>query len=222
MAEAPKSNGRGTYPKGDESRAAILAAAKTLFSSQGFRGTSLAAVAERAGLSQPGLLHHFPSKVAVLLAVLEDRDREDGRLSSAHLTKQGVEILEALETLVEHNQTAPELVRLFSVLLGEGLDESHPAHGYMVERYDRIRSRILRNLRLGEEAGDIGAGFDLEALAAVVVAVMDGLQFQWLLDPGIDMERCYRTFRQMITGALTEEQPGRTDQSRRPPKRNRR
>lgn len=216
MTEAPRANGRGTYPKGDESRAAILAAAKTLFSSQGFRGTSLASIAQRAGLSQPGLLHHFPSKVAVLLAVLEDRDREDGRMSSAHLTRQGIEILEALETLVEHNQTTPELVRLFSVLLGEGLAESHPAHTYMVGRYERIRSRILRNLQRAEEAGEIRSGFDLEALAIVVVAVMDGLQFQWLLNPDIDMARCYRAFRQVATDDLTGEHSDRSGISRDP------
>lgn len=202
LSESPRSSGRGTYPKGDESRTAILSAAKTLFSSQGFRGTSIASIAEKAGLSQPGLLHHFPSKVALLLAVLEDRDREDGQLSSAHLTRHGIEILGALESLVEHNQTTPEVVRLFSVLLGEGLAESHPAHSYMVKRYESIRSRILRNLRSAEESGDIRPDVDLEAVAAITVALMDGLQFQWLLNPDIDMARCFRLFRELIAVGL--------------------
>jgi len=107
----------GTSVRGDESRAAILQAAKALFSANGSRGTSLASIASAAGLSQPGLLHHFPSKSALLLAVLADRDREDGELSSARLTGDGLDILTALASLVEHNQGQPEIVRLFSVLL---------------------------------------------------------------------------------------------------------
>jgi len=204
--------GRSPNTRGEESRAAILAAAKASFAAEGFRGASLASVAEAAGLSQPGLLHHFPSKVALLLAVLEDRDREDGRLSSAHLAREGVEILPALGRLVEHNQGAPDIVRLFSVLLGEGLAPTHPAHDYMAGRYRRIRSRILRNLRHSDEAGEILRGSDLQAVAAVVVAVMDGLQFQWLLDPEVDMVRCYGVFRQIVEAAMTgtTERPDRS------------
>ncbi|MDA8148292.1 MAG: TetR/AcrR family transcriptional regulator [Actinomycetota bacterium] len=202
-ARAPQGSGeRVPNARGEESRAAILEAAKAQFAANGFRGASLASVADGAGLSQPGLLHHFPSKVALLLAVLEDRDREDGKLSSAHLTKTGVGILAALESLVQHNQANVDVVRLFSVLLGEGLADDHPAHAYMVERYERIRSRLERNLLRAEEDGEIAPGTDRAALAAIVVAVMDGLQFQWLLDPSMDMAQYYRAFRMLVESAV--------------------
>lgn len=201
MSETAAPSGR-TSARGDESRAAILDAAKKLFAEHGFRGTSLASVASAAGLSQPGLLHHFPSKYALLLAVIEDRDADDGRLSSAHLSKRGIDILAALESLVEHNEQAPDVVRLFSVLLGEGLATEHPAHDYMVTRYRRIRSRIARNLRHSEEEGEIAPGEDLEAIAAIIVAVMDGLQFQWLLDESVDMTRCYRILRRFVEDSI--------------------
>ncbi len=196
------SNVRGSNMRGEGSRAAIIEAAEALFASQGFRGASLASVAEQAGLSQPGLLHHFPSKVALLLAVLENRDLEDGKVSSARLSRRGIGILGALENLVEYNQGRPEIVRLFSVLLGEGLADTHPAHDYMVSRYERIRARILRNLSQAEECGEILPGSDLKALSAVVVAVMDGLQFQWLLDPELDMVRCYQVLSDLISSRL--------------------
>jgi len=195
-------SGPVTTPRGDERRADILKAAKAQFAEEGFRGTSLASVAAAANLSQPGLLHHFPSKVALLLAVLEDRDQEDGRMSSIHLSQNGIDILPALGSLVEHNQATPDIVRLFSVLLGEGLNDSHPAHRFMVERYARIRSRILRNLTHAEEKEEIRRGVDLEAMASVVIAVMDGLQFQWLLDPSVDMVRCYEAFSDALLMAL--------------------
>ena len=48
----------------------ILAAALDVFSEAGFRGASLDAVAERAGMSQPNLLYYFPSKEAVHVTLL--------------------------------------------------------------------------------------------------------------------------------------------------------
>ena len=96
-------------------------------------------------------------------------------------------------------------------LLGEGLEETHPAHDYMVERYERIRARILRNLRQAEKLGEIEPGTDLAALSAIVVAVMDGLQFQWLLNPDLDMVRSFGVFKELISSQLVE--PAATDPS---------
>lgn len=193
----------GTSVRGDESRAAILQAAKALFATSGSRGTSLASIAGAAGLSQPGLLHHFPSKSALLLAVLADRDREDGELSSARLTGDGLDILTALASLVEHNQSQPEIVRLFSVLLGESLSDAHPAHRQFAARYRGIRSRILRKLRRAQTQGQVREGIDLDALAPVIVAVMDGLQYQWLLDDSVDMLRSFQVFCDLLVRGLT-------------------
>src|SRR5215472_4782783 len=193
----------GTSARGGDSRAAILQAARTLFATNGSRGTSLASIASAAGLSQPGLLHHFPSKSALLLAVLAERDREDGELSSAHLVGDGLDILGALASLVEHNQGQPEIVRLFSVLLGESLSQAHPAHRQFAARYRGIRSRILRKLRRAEARKQIRDGVDLEALSPVIVAVMDGLQYQWLLDDSVDMTRSFQVFCDLLVRGLT-------------------
>ena len=44
---------------------AILEAALDVFSSQGFRGSTLDQIAQAAGLSKPNLLYYFPSKEAI-------------------------------------------------------------------------------------------------------------------------------------------------------------
>lgn len=49
---------------------AILEAALEVFSAQGFRGTTLDQIAERAGLSKPNLLYYYPSKEAIHQALL--------------------------------------------------------------------------------------------------------------------------------------------------------
>jgi TetR/AcrR family transcriptional regulator len=53
-------------------REAILEAALDVFSQSGFRGATLDAIAERAGLSKPNLLYYYRSKEAIYVAVLED------------------------------------------------------------------------------------------------------------------------------------------------------
>jgi AcrR family transcriptional regulator len=195
----PRKNGT---PRGERSKEAILSAALPLFAQQGYRGASLASIASAAGLTQAGLLHHFRSKEELLLGLLDWRDRDDGRRLSGMRDGDGLAYLERLEDLVEHNATAPELVRLFTTLVGEGTSSEHPANDYFVERYRRIRARAIRSLREGQLSGEIRDDVDLEAIVPVLFAVMDGLQIQWLLDPEIDMVASFDVFAKLVRDQL--------------------
>jgi AcrR family transcriptional regulator len=199
VSARPKKNGT---PRGERSKEAILEAALPLFAQQGYRGASLASIASAAGLTQPGLLHHFRSKEELLLGLLDWRDRDDGRRLSGMRDGDGFAYLERLEDLVEHNATAPELVRLFTTLVGEGISSQHPAHDYFVERYRRIRARAIRSLREGQLSGEIREDVDLEAIVPVLFAVMDGLQIQWLLDPDLDMVASFDVFAKLVRDQL--------------------
>ncbi|MGY2061863.1 TetR/AcrR family transcriptional regulator, partial [Nocardia gipuzkoensis] len=64
-----------TPSRGEARKERILEVALKTFAENGFRGASIAEIADRCGLSQPGLLHHFPTKAALLSAVLDYRDR---------------------------------------------------------------------------------------------------------------------------------------------------
>ena len=85
---------RGGYAKGRERRDAILAAANEVFATRGFRGASLATIAKRVGMSEPGLLHHFASKEELLLELLKLRDQHDderiaqARAAHAHVPRR--------------------------------------------------------------------------------------------------------------------------------------
>lgn len=57
--------------KSAQSRARILASAEKLFAAHGLHGVTLNAVAAMAGLGNAGLLHHFPSKLELYRALLE-------------------------------------------------------------------------------------------------------------------------------------------------------
>jgi AcrR family transcriptional regulator len=163
----------------------ILRAALDVFAERGYRGASLAAVAERVGLTQQGLLHYFPSKEALLVEVLRLRDQLD-------LGRMGALSLDQLMTLVGYNATRPGIVQSFTVLSGESVTENHPARDYFVDRYDRLRRDLASSVQAEKLPPEI--------LATLVIAVMDGLQLQWLLQPDqVDMPEAFEAFVRLLT-----------------------
>src|SRR4051812_30799747 len=129
-ASTPRS--RGEYAKTPARRQQILTAAVEVFSASGFHKGSLRDVAERAGLSQAGVLHHFPSKNHLVEALLTWRDDESRHRFGDHAT--GLDKLRALIDLVEYNQRkTPELVELYATLSAEATSADHPVHGYFTD-----------------------------------------------------------------------------------------
>jgi AcrR family transcriptional regulator len=57
--------------RGQRRREAVLDAGAALFLEHGFHGTSVDDLGAAAGISGPGLYRHFPSKDALLMAVLD-------------------------------------------------------------------------------------------------------------------------------------------------------
>ncbi|MEU8783943.1 TetR/AcrR family transcriptional regulator [Streptomyces sp. NPDC048637] len=183
--------GGGRETQRAERRAAILEAAMELIAERGYRRTSLAAVAERAGLTQQGLLHHFPTKELLLVGVLETRDRWD--LASA-AAAAGTRHTGTLAQLVDYNATRPGLVQTYTVLSADSVTEDHPARAFFESRFRAVRAAMAEALRA--ECGDtLPGGLTPERAAPLMVAVMDGLQLQWLLDPEeVEMPAAFRDF----------------------------
>jgi AcrR family transcriptional regulator len=180
-----------TRARSEERRAEIVRAALEVIAERGYRGASMAAVAERVGLTQQGLLHYFPTKDALLVAVLKERDQWD----SVPATRWRLDLL---ASLVEYNAMRPGIVQTFSALLGESVTEGHPARAYFTERYGNVRESMADVLRA--EYGDrLPSGLSPERAAPLLVAVMDGLQYQWLLDPDtVDMPGAFRDFMTLL------------------------
>ncbi|OII62223.1 TetR family transcriptional regulator [Streptomyces sp. CC53] len=192
----------GARPRSEERRADILRAAFEVIAERGYRGASLAAVAERAGLTQQGLLHHYPSKEALLVAVLEERDQWDTG-GAGPRGREGWR-LDLLASLVEYNAMRPGIVQTFSALLGESVTEDHPARDFFTRRYTQVRQDMAAVLRA--EFGDrLPGGLAPERAAPLLTAVLDGLQYQWLLDPeSVDMAAAFRDFLVLLTGGSAD------------------
>ena len=184
-------------------REEILQEAGRLFGIHGFRGTSLSSVAEAVDLTEPGLLHYFPSKVHLLQSVLAYRDQHDSEKYKALLDTEENTIFESLEDLVAENEKIPGLIRLFTILVGESIREDHPAHDYFLNRYSELRKGFANQLTLFIESEGLNADVDVNQLATLIGAVMDGLQIQWLLDPDqVSMSDSFNLFSEIIVDYL--------------------
>ncbi|HKN51040.1 MAG TPA: TetR/AcrR family transcriptional regulator [Amycolatopsis sp.] len=170
---------------GEASRAKAVQVAIELFSEAGFRGTSIATVAARSGLSQSGLLHHFPSKAALLAAVLDERDRQDGEFlaRSGDEPPLGWAAFDSLAALVARNSTRPQLVGLFVRIAAEATASDHPAHEWVKEHYEGVENWLTDAVRTGIARGEFAADTPVDFLVRSTIAILDGLQQQWLLHP---------------------------------------
>lgn len=165
----------------------ILHEGTRIVGQRGYYGFSVQDVAEACGLTVAGLLHHVGSKAGLLVALLEERDRNDKQFAlgaGPEVAVAGGSDLDAsvaaMRRLVVHNSMQPELVRLYSVLRGEALSAGHPAYEYFRERDAWALSQF---------AGMVdGAVPSPGATARQLLALMGGLEEQWLRDPdGVDL-----------------------------------
>jgi AcrR family transcriptional regulator len=182
-------------------KAQVIHAAMHYFGQYGFHGARLADIAKAAGVTEPGLLHHFPSKEHLLMDVLAERDRLDRQRFDPAMHAEAGDPLHPLQELVEHNQTVPGLVQLFTMLVAESIDAQHPGHAFFMQRYQDIRLQMMDVLSQAQVRGEIRADLPAEDLAILLFAMMDGLQIQWLYEPdAIDMARLFTQFLSWLRG----------------------
>ena len=201
MGDPSTPSARGGYAKGDARREHILEVATEIFGTQGFRAATMLQIAAACDISRTGLLHHFPTKESLLEAVLARRDGNGNETPEPAADDDPRARLRRLLAVVEHNATQPRIVNLFSVLSAEAGDPSHPAHEYFAERYDGLRTQLQQACRSLAATDQLVPDADPQALAVELIALMDGLQVQWVLAPDrVDM---VAILRHRLNAALT-------------------
>ena len=130
-------------------RCQILAAALEVFSERGFHGTRTRELAKRAGVSEALVFSHFPTKQALILAILDLVGLEERILVMEERFGQ-MPPREALLALAEHVLThLREQPRLFRVVF-HGILETPELAGQF---YEKFLSRLLAlETRLFERA----------------------------------------------------------------------
>lgn len=198
---------RGPYAKSAERRRSIVDAAFDVFATRGFRSGSLREVAERVGMSQTTLLHYFPSKDDLLIAVLAGRDEVEPVLAPGALDglaedderKPAVRFADLITTQADANMLVPGVIQLYAVLSGEGVTHGHPGRAYFTARFASMRAGYVRDLEDLRDRGLLREGVDPAIAAATIIALWDGIQLQWLYDSdAVDMAAALRDYLALI------------------------
>ncbi|MBP2377545.1 AcrR family transcriptional regulator [Microbacterium phyllosphaerae] len=171
------------YAVGRRRRAQILADAMRLFSRAGYGDTSLRDIAEAVGVSKSTLLHHYASKELLLSAVLSERDRSIQERTNAHGEERAADVLRAIhQGALVNALDEPGLIEVYAVLSCEAVPAGHPAHEYFTERFRKVIDHFAELFRLAQVDGDLPDHRDPEHEAVWLLALWDGLQYQWLYD----------------------------------------
>jgi AcrR family transcriptional regulator len=195
--------------KGEERRQRILAVAQRMVARNGGRGTTLGQIAQEAGVSPAGLLHHFESKEQLLNAVLDARDADD--LANVDLSG---DILEQLEKVIDRFQRSPDLVGMFTVLLAENLDPRAPLHDRFLARYRDAVAIVAEGIRRGQRDGRYRTDLDPAVKAVEIVAFLSGMETSWLLDPSIPLTEVFREYTGSLARQLSPDLPSGTPSGR--------
>lgn len=177
-----------------------------VFAARGFRGSALAEVADKVGVSPANLLYHFGSKEGLLLAVLAERDRRAGDLIADELAPSGaLAALRGAVRFAEQSEQEPGLAALHTVLEVESIDGDAPAHDYFVERCRLLRRLIRRTLEVAQAEGDVRADVDCAAKADEVVAFLEGAAVVWLIDDEVSLVTLYHNYLDGLLASITTE-----------------
>lgn len=174
---------RGTYAKGRAARELILETALEVISKKGYNATSLRDIANEAGMTQAGLLHHFDTKENLLAEVLRKRDEVDRQ----HFSPADITQLPLIIQLAHHNMEVPGLVQLYVSLQAAAVNPEHPCHDYFRDRDLVVHARITRDIEKRQKAGTFSPDADPRVIARMLLALSDGLQAEWAINPAVDL-----------------------------------
>ena len=184
----------------------ILDEAIRIIGQRGYYGFSIKELAESCGLTVAGVLHHFGTKVGLLVALLRDREEKDSQAIIANvrddsdpapdldshsfgqtgpdaalpLIRTKADVRKILHAVALRDVEQPEMVRLYAMLRTEAVYADHPAFAYFSDRNARAYCALTELVR--------GHVPDPAASAVQLLASLSGMQDLWLRDlEGFDL-----------------------------------
>ncbi len=168
--------------RGEETRANILDAALRRFSIAGYNAASVDDICNEAGVSKGAFYHHFPSKQALFLALLEGWLKAiDAGLESLRQPTVPATLLHMTRLLPLVFESADERLPIFlEFCLQASRDEK--VWEAMIAPYRHYRAYFGKLIEEGMAEGSLKE-VDSQAAAQLILSMAVGLLVQGLLDP---------------------------------------
>lgn len=198
-----------TTDRGDK-RTRLVQAATSVFAEKGYASTRVADIAERAEIGKGTVYEYFSSKEELLFAVFESMNqaitsRMNAVLDDDEPTQEQLFNLLRLgaEVITEQRELQPVVLDFWAASRGGGFENNY--RQAVVASYTLYRKLIADFIRDGQKNEKFRSDVDADALAATVVATVDGLGIQLYFDQSIDPRRVTEEFAHLLYESLTTE-----------------
>lgn len=104
--------------------------------------------------------------------------------------------LDGLCTLMSYHVAHPGLLELYITMAAEASSPTHPVHDFMTTRYRNTLSHMRSRFRAACRAGHLRplTRTQIEHEAEYLLAIMDGLEIQFMLNRSFDLERSFAAY----------------------------
>jgi len=173
-----------TQRRGEGTHSRILEAAADSFAQNGYDGTGVAEICHRAGVTKGAFYHHFPSKQALFLELLEqwlaglDAQLEATRDGAATVPEKFLQMAGLIRLVFEIADGKLPIFLEFWTKAGH----DPTIWQATIAPYRRYRAFFARMIETGITEGTLRT-VDAETVAQVLVSLAVGVLLQGLLDP---------------------------------------
>ena len=171
--------------RSQETRDQIKTSAIDNFCRSGYDGASVAEICNQAGVSKGAFYHHFPSKQALFLAIMEDWLKDlDGRLfNQKESTKPVPKTLQEMgSTLGIVFKAASGQLPMFMEFLVQA-SRSPDIWEAVIAPYRKYQQSFSQLITKGKVEGSFKNSIDAEGSAWVLMSLAVGILLQGVLDP---------------------------------------
>jgi AcrR family transcriptional regulator len=184
-----------------------------LLNTAGLAGTTLIAIGERAGYSRGLASHHFGSKAGLFRKVLKqitvvwtiDLNRQVQGKTGLRA------ILGAMDAHIDHVCDYPEHAKAMYILWGCSFDPGSEFKPNVIEFHRLQRETAVAWVAGGIESGEIRNDVNPEKFGEHFYATLVGLNYQWLVNPDIDLKASVDVLKHNIVALLEAKQPLKKD-----------
>lgn len=180
-----------------------------LLNTVGLGGTTLIAIGERAGYSRGLATHHFGSKAGLFRKVLKHitavwTEELENNLGG----KDGLEaLLAALDAHRDHMLHFPRHARAMNILWSASFDPGSEFKPNVIEFHRLQRANAAAWVKAGQASGEIRPDVDAVGFSEQFYASLLGINYQWLVNPKIDLKASIETLKHNIVSLLETQSP---------------
>lgn len=190
-------------PKQQAKMAEILTAAVACFAAKGFHGTSTAEICQAAGMSPGNLFHYFPSKKAIIEAIVVQDSLVFEAVFSQYTDDEHVmdSILNIIQRLIAYMNAHQAYAKIGMEIAAEALRNPDIMAIFLATEAANA-AKLSRLLAVGIEQGVIDAELMPHNTAVWLLTLVDGTLGRSIMFPDFDWGDYWLSLDRMVRKAL--------------------